>query len=174
MTPKSLYLKTYALLTQTQTTQTHTHTFASILELEFLSAMASPASSASSATSSPAVPGGKCFYCRSLCAQFRTGWKLSNGNYAALCETCGSAYEDGSFCRIFHWDSDGWRFCVTCGSAVHCGCVMSAHAYIMLDVGGIRCLKCLTSATGGSNQRPKLMMSGETTAKKMVPFRMFL
>ncbi|EEF31341.1 conserved hypothetical protein [Ricinus communis] len=58
--------------------------------------------------------------------------------------------------------------------AVHCGCVMSAHAYIMLDVGGIRCLKCLTSATGGSNQRPKLMMSGETTAKKMVPFRMFL
>ncbi|XP_030929026.1 B3 domain-containing protein Os07g0563300-like isoform X4 [Quercus lobata] len=82
--------------------------------MSFLCAMAAPASPPSaSSSSSPLL----CFHCRQETSEFKKGWKLRAGGYAGLCIRCGSAYEEGKFCDIFHLDADGWRDCATCGKA---------------------------------------------------------
>ncbi|XP_062160615.1 B3 domain-containing protein Os07g0563300-like isoform X2 [Alnus glutinosa] len=72
----------------------------------------------------------------------RKGWRLRTGEYAELCDRCASVYEEGRFCETFHLNATGWRCCETCGKQVHCGCIVSSHAFTLLDPGGIECMKC--------------------------------
>nr|XP_048331140.1 B3 domain-containing transcription repressor VAL1-like isoform X2 [Ziziphus jujuba var. spinosa] len=111
-------------------------------------------SMASSKTKTTYKYTNNCFYCKNETEKFQRGWPLRNGCFAALCERCGikgiiafltirsSAYEKGTFCDIFHLDTDGWRDCVTCGKNWHCGCIMSCNEYVTLDFGGISCTRC--------------------------------
>ncbi|POO03696.1 Zinc finger-type transcription factor, partial [Trema orientale] len=53
-----------------------------------------------------------------------------------------SAFEEGRFCEIFHKNASGWRCCESCGKRIHCGCIVSIHAFTLLDPGGIECIPC--------------------------------
>ncbi|GLT83034.1 hypothetical protein SLE2022_013470 [Rubroshorea leprosula] len=72
----------------------------------------------------------------------RKGWRLRTGEFAELCDRCGIAYEEGRFCDTFHLNAAGWRNCESCRKPVHCGCIVSAHAFTLLDPGGIECAAC--------------------------------
>ncbi|ESR62467.1 hypothetical protein CICLE_v10014219mg [Citrus x clementina] len=72
----------------------------------------------------------------------RKGWLLRGGEFAELCDRCGSIYEEGRFCDTFHVNASGWRCCESCGKRVHCGCITSVHAFTLLDAGGIECMTC--------------------------------
>lgn len=72
----------------------------------------------------------------------RKGWRLRTGELAELCDRCGFAYEEGRFCETFHLNASGWRCCESCGKTVHCGCIVSFQAFILLDTGGIECITC--------------------------------
>ncbi|XVF27721.1 hypothetical protein REPUB_Repub14bG0133000 [Reevesia pubescens] len=72
----------------------------------------------------------------------RKGWRLRNGELAELCDRCAFAFEEGRFCDSFHSNASGWRSCESCGKRVHCGCIVSVHAFTLLDAGGIECLVC--------------------------------
>ncbi|XP_019425638.1 PREDICTED: B3 domain-containing protein Os07g0563300-like isoform X1 [Lupinus angustifolius] len=81
------------------------------------------------------------------CKEFKSerpnkGWRLRNGELAQLCDRCGSAFEEGRFCDIFHSNASGWRNCETCRKGIHCGCIVSSHAFVLLDPGGIECFAC--------------------------------
>ncbi|XP_057428834.1 B3 domain-containing protein Os07g0563300-like isoform X2 [Lotus japonicus] len=95
---------------------------------------------------SPSSSSSKlCF--NSLCKEFKSerpkkAWRLRTGDLAELCDRCGSAFEEGRFCEIFHSNTSGWRNCETCGKRIHCGCIVSSHAYVLLDPGGIECFAC--------------------------------
>ncbi|OIS99069.1 PREDICTED: B3 domain-containing transcription factor VAL3-like [Nicotiana attenuata] len=92
---------------------------------------------ASSSSRSP------CFQCKdSTSANFRNGWRLRSGKFAQLCHLCASVYEAERFCETFHRRDDGWRDCESCGKLVHCGCIVSFDAYLLLDFGGIMCMEC--------------------------------
>ncbi|PPR88950.1 hypothetical protein GOBAR_AA31735 [Gossypium barbadense] len=47
--------------------------------------------------------------------EWRKGWALRSGDFANLCDKCGSAYEQSIFCDIFHSKDAGWRECSSCG-----------------------------------------------------------
>ncbi|KAJ4912819.1 B3 domain-containing transcription factor VAL3 [Raphanus sativus] len=86
---------------------------------------------------------------------YRPGWRLRNGDFADLCSRCASAYEQGKFCDIFHQRASGWRCCESCGKRIHCGCIVSASAFMLLDAGGIECLTCARKKVSvGPNFRP--------------------
>ncbi|KAJ0239440.1 B3 domain-containing transcription factor VAL3 [Hirschfeldia incana] len=86
---------------------------------------------------------------------YRPGWRLRNGDFADLCNRCASAYEQGRFCDIFHLRASGWRCCESCGKRIHCGCIVSASAFMLLDAGGIECLTCARkNVSAGTNFRP--------------------
>ncbi|KAL8248187.1 hypothetical protein R6Q59_005055 [Mikania micrantha] len=72
----------------------------------------------------------------------RRGWLCRTGDFADLCDRCGSDFEDGKFCDTYHLNASGWRCCESCGKQIHCGCIVSFHMFILLDAGGIECLKC--------------------------------
>ncbi|KAL2341951.1 hypothetical protein Fmac_009891 [Flemingia macrophylla] len=72
----------------------------------------------------------------------KKGWRLRSGELAELCDRCGSAFEDGRFCEIFHSNASGWRSCETCRKRIHCGCIVSSQAFVLLDPGGIECFAC--------------------------------
>ncbi|XP_028795384.1 B3 domain-containing protein Os07g0563300, partial [Neltuma alba] len=72
----------------------------------------------------------------------KKGWRLRTGDFAELCDRCGSAFEEGRFCDIYHSKASGWRTCETCGKGIHCGCIVSSTAFMMLDPGGIECIAC--------------------------------
>ncbi|GMI91516.1 hypothetical protein HRI_002820900 [Hibiscus trionum] len=81
--------------------------------------------------------------CKDLKSEIpRRGWRLRTGEFAELCDRCASAFEEGRFCDTFHLDASGWRSCVSCGKRVHCGCIVSVHAFTLLDAGGIECIAC--------------------------------
>ncbi|KAL9271006.1 B3 domain-containing transcription repressor VAL2-like protein, partial [Drosera capensis] len=82
----------------------------------------------------------------------RNGWRLRSGELAPLCDRCASAYAEGRFCDTFHSHESGWRCCDSCGKRVHCGCIISLHAFVMLDIGGIRCCTCETKWPYSSNR----------------------
>ncbi|XP_042508609.1 B3 domain-containing protein Os07g0679700-like isoform X2 [Macadamia integrifolia] len=42
----------------------------------------------------------------------------------------------------FHSKESGWRECNSCGKRLHCGCVASKDALVILDNGGVECLHC--------------------------------
>ncbi|ESQ55217.1 hypothetical protein EUTSA_v10024526mg [Eutrema salsugineum] len=88
---------------------------------------------------------------------YRPGWRLQTGDFADLCHRCASAYEQGKFCDIFHQRASGWRCCESCGKRIHCGCIVSASAFMLLDVGGIECLACARKKVAlGPNYLPQL------------------
>ncbi|OAY26100.1 B3 domain-containing protein Os07g0563300 isoform X2 [Manihot esculenta] len=93
-------------------------------------------------SSSSSSMSKKCF--NSDCTDFksRKGWRLRSGDFAELCDRCSSAYEEGRFCDTFHLNATGWRCCESCGKRVHCGCIVSIHAFTLLDAGGIECMAC--------------------------------
>ncbi|XP_062013269.1 B3 domain-containing protein Os07g0563300-like isoform X1 [Rosa rugosa] len=97
----------------------------------------SPSSSSSSS---------KCCY-NSECGELkpehpRKAWRLRTGDFAELCDRCALIYEEGRFCETFHVKASGWRCCESCGKRVHCGCIVSAQAFTLLDPGGIECVTC--------------------------------
>lgn len=109
-----------------------------------------------------------CFQCEdSISDTFKNGWRLRSGDFARLCNRCGSVYEDGRFCETFHSNDDGWRDCESCGKLVHCGCVVSYNAYLLLDFGGVICMdcskrnfitarnRCLLESQGGTANLPR-------------------
>ncbi|KAK8664792.1 hypothetical protein V6N13_084566 [Hibiscus sabdariffa] len=82
----------------------------------------------------------------------RKGWRLRTGELAGLCDRCAAVFEEGRFCDTFHLNAAGWRTCESCGKPVHCGCIVSAHAFTLLDAGGIECVACSRrNAVLGSN-----------------------
>ncbi|XP_050371068.1 B3 domain-containing protein Os07g0563300 isoform X2 [Argentina anserina] len=72
----------------------------------------------------------------------RKAWRLRTGDCAELCDRCAVIYDDGIFCETFHLKASGWRCCESCGKRVHCGCIVSAQAFTLLDPGGIECVTC--------------------------------
>ncbi|KAF5193280.1 B3 domain-containing protein [Thalictrum thalictroides] len=72
----------------------------------------------------------------------KRAWRLHNGDFAHLCLPCSAAFEEGKFCETFHLDAAGWRNCDSCGKRVHCGCIVSINAYLLLDAGGVECMPC--------------------------------
>ncbi|WJX22208.1 hypothetical protein P8452_11533 [Trifolium repens] len=96
--------------------------------------------------STPSSSSSKlCF--NSDCKDFKSdrpkkGWRLRTGDLAQLCDRCGSAFEEGRFCDIFHANASGWRNCETCRKRIHCGCIVSSNTFVLLDPGGIECFTC--------------------------------
>ncbi|XVF65943.1 hypothetical protein PTKIN_Ptkin09bG0291600 [Pterospermum kingtungense] len=74
--------------------------------------------------------------------EWRKGWTLRSGDFANLCDKCGSAYEQSIFCDVFHSKDSGWRECTTCGKRLHCGCIASRSLVELLDSGGVNCTSC--------------------------------
>ncbi|KAF6167648.1 hypothetical protein GIB67_031231 [Kingdonia uniflora] len=86
--------------------------------------------------------------------RFRKGWRLRNGDLVDLCDRCASAYEDGRFCETCHKDATGWRNCEACRKPLHCGCIVSIPAFVLLDAGGVACNACAgKNVVIASNQR---------------------
>ncbi|KAI4371092.1 hypothetical protein MLD38_019362 [Melastoma candidum] len=97
------------------------------------------------AVAAPSAAASKCYNaeCKELRPDRpRKGWRLRAGDFAELCDRCGSIYEEGKFCETFHPNASGWRCCESCGKRVHCGCIVSSHAFALLDPGGIECISC--------------------------------
>lgn len=74
--------------------------------------------------------------------EWRRGWPLRSGDFANLCDKCGSAYEQLIFCDMFHSKDSGWRECTSCGKRLHCGCIASERLLELLDGGGVNCISC--------------------------------
>lgn len=74
--------------------------------------------------------------------KWRKGWPLRSGDFANLCDKCGSAYERKVFCDLFHQNDTGWRECTYCGKRLHCGCIASSALVEMMDCGGVKCIGC--------------------------------
>ncbi|EOY04457.1 High-level expression of sugar-inducible gene 2, putative isoform 2 [Theobroma cacao] len=74
--------------------------------------------------------------------EWRKGWTLRSGDFANLCDKCGSAYEQLIFCDVFHSKDSGWRECTSCGKRLHCGCIASRCLLELLDSGGVNCISC--------------------------------
>ncbi|XP_020571860.1 B3 domain-containing protein Os07g0563300-like [Phalaenopsis equestris] len=103
-------------------------------------------------SSSAAAAGGLkiCFnaHCKEALTEQtrRKGWRLRSGEFAELCDRCHSTFDQGNFCETYHLDAAGWRKCESCGKRIHCGCIVSVPAYMLLDVGGVECLGCARKA----------------------------
>ncbi|CAL0306301.1 unnamed protein product [Lupinus luteus] len=74
--------------------------------------------------------------------RWRRGWALRSGEFADLCDKCGFAYEQSTYCDVFHSTDSGWRECTFCGKRIHCGCVVSMSQLELLDTGGVSCINC--------------------------------
>ncbi|XP_012091052.1 B3 domain-containing transcription repressor VAL2 isoform X2 [Jatropha curcas] len=77
---------------------------------------------------------------------WKKGWPLRSGEFANLCDKCGSAYEQSIFCDVFHSKDSGWRECTSCGKRLHCGCIASRFLLELLDGGGVNCISCTKSS----------------------------
>ncbi|XVE80748.1 hypothetical protein DITRI_Ditri15bG0005200 [Diplodiscus trichospermus] len=82
----------------------------------------------------------------STSTEWRRGWTLRSGDFANLCDKCGSAYEQSIFCDVFHSKDSGWRECTSCGKRLHCGCIASRCLVELLDGGGVNCTSCAKNA----------------------------
>ncbi|XP_014490366.1 B3 domain-containing transcription repressor VAL2 isoform X2 [Vigna radiata var. radiata] len=74
--------------------------------------------------------------------RWRKGWALRSGEFADLCDKCGSAYEQSTYCDTFHSNDSGWRECTSCDKRLHCGCIASMSQLELLDTGGVSCISC--------------------------------
>ncbi|KAA8517540.1 hypothetical protein F0562_017830 [Nyssa sinensis] len=91
-------------------------------------------------------------------SEWKNGWALRSGEFANLCDKCGSAYEQLVFCDMFHSKDTGWRECTSCGKHLHCGCIASSSLLELLDSGGVNCIGCTKSSglhPAPSDERPK-------------------
>nr|QDX18300.1 B3 domain-containing protein Os07g0563300-like isoform X2 [Cymbidium sinense] len=98
----------------------------------------------------------------------RKGWRLRSGEFAELCDRCHSAFDQGNFCETYHSDAAGWRKCESCGKRIHCGCIVSIPAYMLLDVGGVECMACVRKAySAAPNQvcSPSVALSHRVSEK---------
>ncbi|XAR60820.1 hypothetical protein NMG60_11034339 [Bertholletia excelsa] len=77
--------------------------------------------------------------------EWKKGWELKSGGFAALCFKCGSAYENLVYCETFHLEESGWRECRLCRKRIHCGCIASKCLHDYLDFGGVGCISCAKS-----------------------------
>ncbi|EEF33676.1 transcription factor, putative [Ricinus communis] len=84
--------------------------------------------------------------CGATSNDWRKGWPLRSGDFALLCDNCGTAYEQSTFCDLFHSKDSGWRECVSCGKRLHCGCIASRFLLELLDGGGVNCINCIKSS----------------------------
>ncbi|XAR56589.1 hypothetical protein NMG60_11037136 [Bertholletia excelsa] len=76
-----------------------------------------------------------CFQCKdSSSSQFGNGWRLRSGHFAQLCNRC--AFD------VFSCLSSNLILSVRHYNLVHCGCVVSFNAYMLLDFGGVICMEC--------------------------------
>ncbi|KAF9595750.1 hypothetical protein IFM89_003492 [Coptis chinensis] len=85
------------------------------------------------------------------------GWRLRSGGFANLCDQCGSAYEQSTFCDNFHLKESGWRECDTCNKRLHCGCIASKALLVLTDNGGVECISCVKCSELSSipnNEKP--------------------
>ncbi|KAF8026457.1 hypothetical protein BT93_F3054 [Corymbia citriodora subsp. variegata] len=78
--------------------------------------------------------------------EWKRGWPLRSGQLATLCDKCGSAFEQATFCDVFHSKDSGWRECASCGKRLHCGCIASRMLLELLDCGGVNCASCAKSS----------------------------
>ncbi|XP_061370747.1 B3 domain-containing transcription repressor VAL2 [Gastrolobium bilobum] len=78
--------------------------------------------------------------------RWRKGWALRSGDFADLCDKCGSAYEQSTFCDMFHSNDSGWRECTSCGKRLHCGCIASKSQLELLDTCGVSCINCTSNS----------------------------
>ncbi|KAL4557776.1 hypothetical protein LXL04_035965 [Taraxacum kok-saghyz] len=76
---------------------------------------------------------------------YKKGWALRSGDFASLCDKCGTAYEQLAFCELFHLADTGWRECTSCGKRLHCGCIASSSFIELLESGGVSCTICSNS-----------------------------
>ncbi|XP_027907253.1 B3 domain-containing transcription repressor VAL2-like isoform X2 [Vigna unguiculata] len=74
--------------------------------------------------------------------RWRKGWALRSGEFADLCDKCGTAYEQSTYCDTFHSNDSGWRECTSCDKRLHCGCIASMSQLELLDTGGVSCISC--------------------------------
>ncbi|PWA47429.1 hypothetical protein CTI12_AA499760 [Artemisia annua] len=78
---------------------------------------------------------------------YKSGWPLrSSGDFAKLCNKCGTAYEQLAFCELFHQADTGWRDCSSCGKRLHCGCIASSAFIELLNNGSVRCVSCISNS----------------------------
>ncbi|XP_055807417.1 B3 domain-containing transcription repressor VAL2 isoform X1 [Solanum dulcamara] len=84
--------------------------------------------------------------------EWKKGWPLRSGEFASLCDKCGTAYEQLVFCDLFHSEDTGWRDCISCGKRLHCGCIASSSLLELLDSGGINCVSCVKSCQRHATQ----------------------
>ncbi|XWS19528.1 hypothetical protein CRYUN_Cryun31cG0023700 [Craigia yunnanensis] len=98
----------------------------------------------------------------------RKGWRLRTGELAELCDRCASTFEEGRFCDIFHLNVTGWRSCESCGKRVHCGCIVSVHAFTLLDAGGIECIVCARKnlVLGSNSSWPPSLLSHSSLSER--------
>lgn len=85
----------------------------------------------------------KCSFCHHDTMTPRNGWCLKDHTYAKLCPRCSNAFEDGTFCHLYHQHEDGWRKCDDCESIVHCGCIMALRTFEVNDSSGVTCKECI-------------------------------
>ncbi|KAM7463895.1 hypothetical protein LguiA_032016 [Lonicera macranthoides] len=94
--------------------------------------------------------------------EWKKGWPLRSGEFANLCDKCGTAYEQLAFCDIFHLEETGWRECTSCGKRLHCGCLASSSLVELLDSGGINCINCKKRSEcqpTTSDEKPKVFVT---------------
>ncbi|PNT74937.1 hypothetical protein BRADI_1g24720v3 [Brachypodium distachyon] len=75
----------------------------------------------------------------------------------SLFSVCSGSFEQGSFCETFHSEVAGWRNCEACGKRLHCGCIVSIHAYALLDAGGVDCILCTRKSYAAAAMAPNQM-----------------
>ncbi|XP_022715976.1 B3 domain-containing protein Os07g0563300 isoform X2 [Durio zibethinus] len=122
-------------------------------------------------TSGAASSSKICFNsdCKDLKSErLRKGWRLRTGELAELCDRCASAFEEGRFCDTFHLNASGWRSCESCGKRVHCGCIVSDHAFTLLDAGGIECIACVRKnvVLGSTSSLPPSLVFHSTLSER--------
>ncbi|CAA0836202.1 B3 domain-containing transcription repressor VAL2 [Striga hermonthica] len=91
-----------------------------------------------------ACMNGKCPSSNSV-SEWKKGWPLRSGGFATLCDKCGTAYQQLTFCEMFHSEETGWRECTSCGKSLHCGCIASSSFLELIDTGGVNCRGCSKS-----------------------------
>ncbi|KAE8686680.1 hypothetical protein F3Y22_tig00111036pilonHSYRG00043 [Hibiscus syriacus] len=124
-----------------------------------------------SSTSAAVASSQSCFNsdCKELKPErSRKGWRLQTGEFAELCDRCASAFQEGRFCDTFHLNASGWRSCESCGKRVHCGCIVSADAFTLLDAGGIECIACgrKNVVTGSNSSSPPSLLVHSSLSEK--------
>ncbi|KAJ9694175.1 hypothetical protein PVL29_009924 [Vitis rotundifolia] len=96
--------------------------------------------------------------------EWRKGWALRSGDFAILCDKCGSAFEQLVFCDMFHSKDSGWRKCTACGKMTGDEKANESGALTVDNVSEIRCTSVDNQLDGGSVEKMKLTQLGNDTS----------